>query len=275
MLILSLIKGTSRDFALQANNPDGTPAVSLFLATDAITSRVWPGENQPTLLAPTTTWISAPLGTFQVTFNDADTQALEFGQYRIQTTAARGGRTAVLLDAFLQVTPAPGAATARPTYGPFSDMVKYARWITNLQDPDDLEGFADQRADAREWLDNIILLNYRGASLGRFGAHSQAAFGWGWAGPRRSLIPSQWLQTALAANQLLVRPQVLRIVAFRAIAETCLGQLGKGGDYASFGARFRQAADAECCSLRAELDVNNDGLAEFAIPITTASTLYT
>ncbi|HMB08847.1 MAG TPA: hypothetical protein VKP69_34610 [Isosphaeraceae bacterium] len=275
MLMLSLIKGTSRDFPLQANNPDGTPAGGVFLGSDAIASRVWRGDAQPTLVAPATAWLSAPLGTFQVAFGDADTQALECGQYRIQTTAARAGRTAVLLDAWLRLSAAPGAAASRPTYGPSSDLVKYAKWIANLQDPDDLEGFADQRADAREWLDHIILLNDRGSSLGGFGAHSRAASAWGGAGPRRALVPSPWLRAALAADQLIVRPQVLRIVAFRAIAEVCLGQLGKGGDYASYGAMFRQAADSECCGLRAEIDTNNDGRPELAIPITTASTLYT
>ena len=289
MLILSLIKGTSRDFVLQANNDDGTPATSVFLGTDTITSRVWRGDDQPTLVSPTTTWVSATAGTFQVTMNDADSSTLEVGQFRIQTIAVRTGRTATVLDGFLDIKSAPGTATARPVYGTYQDMTKYAPWIQNLQTEDDLEGFADQRADAREWLDNIIVKNYRGSSLGQFGHHSMAAFAYGFSGPRRSLLLSQWLQDQLNGNTLLsggtytgpsggallIKPTTKRIVAFRAIAEVCMGMLGKGGDYPSWGAQFRRAADAECMAYTAEIDTNNDGRAEIGIPLSTGSTVYT
>lgn len=112
MLTLSMIKGTSRDFALQANNSDGTPALNLFLDTDTIASRVWRGDSQILLLSPASSWISASLGTFQVTFNDLDTSTFESGQYRIQTTAARTGRTAVILDGQIQITDAPGSVVS-------------------------------------------------------------------------------------------------------------------------------------------------------------------
>lgn len=289
MLILSLVKGTSRDFILQANNADGTPAVNIFLDADDRATRVWRGDDQPTLLTPATSWVSAALGTFQISFNNADTSALDVGQYRIQTTATRLGRTAVILDCFLAITAAPGAGLVRPVYGTFQDMTKFAPWIQNLQTEDDTEGFLDQRADAREWLDNLIVHNYRGSSLGQFGYHSMAAFAYGFTGPRRSLILSQWLQDQLNGNALLsggtytgpaggallIKPATKRLVAFRAIAEVCMGMLGKGGDYASWGVQFRRAADAECMAYTAEIDTNNDGRAEIGIPLGTSHTIYT
>lgn len=113
MLTLSLVKGTSRDFPLQANNPDGTPALNLFLSGDTLALKVWRGDSLAlvTVGSASVAWISAPLGTFQVTFNDADTSALEVAKYRIQVTAARSGRSAVLLDAYLDLTAAPGSET--------------------------------------------------------------------------------------------------------------------------------------------------------------------
>lgn len=297
-----MIKGSSRDFVLQANNSDGTAATNVFQSTDTVTSRVWRGDDQPTLLSlpflgtstsgvTGTSWVSATAGTFQLCFNDADTSGATFevGQYRIQTTAARGGRTAVILDCFLTIDSAPGSAASRPVYGTWQDMTKFAPWIQNLQTADDTEGFIDQRADAREWLDTIIVKNYRGSSLGQFGYHSMAAFAYGFTGPRRSLILSQWLQDQLNGNAvlsggtytgppggaLLIKPPTKRIVAFRAIAEVCMGMLGKGGDYASWGVQYRRAADAECLAYTAEIDTNNDGRAEIGIPLGTGNTLYT
>lgn len=111
MLQLQLVKGTSRDFVLQANAPNGSPAVGLFLGSDTITSRVWRGNDQTTILSPTTVWVSATDGTFQISINDTDTATFEVGQYRIQTLAARAGRTVVVLDAFLVLNLSPGTDT--------------------------------------------------------------------------------------------------------------------------------------------------------------------
>lgn len=316
MLVLSITSGSSKDFPLQVNNPDGTPNTS-FLNTDSFETRVWRGEDTAAILsfttagggAPTTTWINAATGQFQISFNDVDTVGYEVGQYRILTRAIRSGtpvRSAVVLDGFLSIMAAPGTTALRRTYGPFSDMVKYAKWITNLQDPNDIEGFVEQRADARDWLNSVILLNYRG-TVGSFESHSTAAFMWaGGSGIRRSVVTSRWLRDALEAvgqfagltnygptmtglyggissppnppmnvGALILRPEIRRVVAYKAISEVCLGYIGRGGDYASYGAMYRNAAEADLISARCELDINNDGLAEMAIPISTVQTLYT
>lgn len=307
MLVLSLVVGSSRDFVLQANNSDGTPAANLFTGGDTITSRVWRGDDQSTLLSPTTTWVSATAGTFMVTLNDADTATFEVGQYRIQSLASAGGRTTIILDAFLALDPAPGIAAVRPVYCTFADMTKLAPQVTNLQTPDDLEGFLDQRADAREWLNQIVLNNYRGAGMGLYEQHSWAAFSFSSGGPRRSLVPSRFLQDALYGigqfagltsggvpssgmysttpaafmpmvntnGALLIRPPVRKATAYKAISEVYLGQLGKGGDYSSYGAMYRNAADAEVMNLRVELDINQDGMAEISVPLSTSNVFYT
>lgn len=296
MMEITVTKGTSRDCLLQAKNPDGTDAINVFLDNDPLVSRVWRGEDQSVLVVLSTVWYNpangnadASAGIFKIVINDTDTSTLEVGQYRIQTTTTRFGRTAVLMDAFFGVTSAPGSSTLRPVYASFSEMIRTAPWIQNLQTETDLEGFATERANAREWLDNIIVHNYRGASVGRFETHSMAAFTFGFSGQRRTSILSQWLKDLLAGDMtlsggvyqgppggaLLITAQTKRIVTYRSIAEVAMGMLGKGGDYAAWGVQFRNAANSECLSYTAELDTNNDDKAEIAIPLATSSVLYT
>lgn len=104
MITLQLTRGSSRDFLLQANNPDGTPATNIFLSSDTLSTNVWSGDGTTVLLnlanGTGTTWVSATNGTFQITFNNADTAttwalaptiSVTTDTYRIQTTATRGG----------------------------------------------------------------------------------------------------------------------------------------------------------------------------------------
>lgn len=110
MIVLQLVKGTSRDFTLQAVNLDGSPATNIFLAIDVLSTSVWEGDTTVVLLSPTTTWVDAPNGIFQISFNNIDTSGTTpiAGVYRIQTTATRSGRSAVVLNAQLQLSAAPG-----------------------------------------------------------------------------------------------------------------------------------------------------------------------
>lgn len=108
VLTLQIKQGTSRDFQLQATNLDGTPAINLFQVTDVLLTNIWSGDGTLVLLAPTTTWINATQGQFQISLNNVDTATLVSDVYRIQTTATRSGRSAALFDGRLQVTSAPG-----------------------------------------------------------------------------------------------------------------------------------------------------------------------
>lgn len=127
ILILQLVQGTSRDFQLQAANPDGTPAINIFQNTDVLQTNVWSGAETRTLLSPVTTWISPPLGTFQITFLNADTANITPDTYRIQTTATRSSRSVILVDGQLQLTSAPGSLV-------LADLITQDYLQTNLQD---------------------------------------------------------------------------------------------------------------------------------------------
>lgn len=112
ILTLTVIQGTSRDFVLEAENPDGTPVSNTFLDTDTLSTTVWSGDGTVALLSPTTIWVASSLGQFQITFNNADTLSLPPDTYRILTTATRFGRSAAILDGRLQVISSSGTATS-------------------------------------------------------------------------------------------------------------------------------------------------------------------
>jgi hypothetical protein len=111
-LTLSLPIGTARDFPFQAINPDGTGAEDIFESGDTLATVVWPGDGLASILTPTTTWIDAPSGMFQISFNDSDTSSLLASTYRIMTTATRSGRSASLLPrgSKLRLVDVPGSS---------------------------------------------------------------------------------------------------------------------------------------------------------------------
>lgn len=129
ILTLTVIQGTSRDFLLESNNPDGSPASNTFLDTDTLSTTVWSGDGTVSLLSPTTVWTTANLGQFQITFNNADTASLTPDTYRILTTATRFGRSAAILDGRLQVLSSAGTATS-------TDLVTQDYLLSCLSDVD-------------------------------------------------------------------------------------------------------------------------------------------
>ncbi len=279
-LSLELIQGTSRDFPFQVQNPDGTAPVGVFLSTDTLTANVWAGNNETPLLTPAVTWISATNAQVQVSFQNADSASLAIGQYYLQAYATRAGsptRTTALLPAatVLSILAAPGTSfTPRPTYINITDIRKIAPWIDDLQVPDNNSGFDDQCADARDWLDEIVLRNYRGGNVSLLGYHGFALDAWYTGGGRRTSLTNRWLFQALAANQLLATPRVKTVCAYYALSRICESMITKAGQYTSLAARFRFEAEALLASTTVEIDVNGDGFGEVPINFSSTNTLW-
>lgn len=280
-LSLELVQGTSRDFPLQVNNPDGTPA-TIFLNTDTLTSSVWAGANETPLLTPATTWLNnnAPAGQIQVSFQNADSASLAFGIYFIQSFATRAGspnRTTALLPrgSTIEILAATGATfTARPTYISITDIRTIAPWIEDIQVPDSHTGFDEQCADARDWLDELVLRNYRGGNVSLLGYHGFALDAWYTGGGRRTSLANRWLKQVLAANQLLVTPRVKQVCAYYALSRICESMITKGAQYISLAARFRFEAESLLSSTTVEIDVNGDGFGEVPINFSSTNTLW-
>ncbi len=277
---LELVQGTARDFPFQVQNPDGTVPTGIFLSTDALTAKVWQGQNETPALTPAANWISAANAQYQVSFQNTDSAGLAYGVYYLQAFATRAGtpaRTTALLPVgtALTILAAPGAAfTARPTYINALDIRKIAPWIDDLTTPDNDTGFDNQCADARDWLDELVLRNYRGGNVSLLGYHGFALDAWYTGGGRRTSLTNRWLFAALQQNQLLVTPRVRQLLAYFALSKICESMITKSGQYIALCSRFRFEAESLLASTVVEIDVNGDGFGEVPINFSSTNTLW-
>ncbi|MGZ3299326.1 MAG: hypothetical protein ACXWO1_00630 [Isosphaeraceae bacterium] len=278
-IAVELVQGTARDFPFQVTNPDGTVPTGIFTVTDVLTAKVWTGSNEVPLLTPTASWISAPNATYQVSLQNTDSSSLAWGIYYLQAYATRAGtppRTTALLPrgTSLEIIAAAKTDTPRPTYIGIADLRKIAPWIEDLQVPDSSEGFHDPCADSRDWLDELVVRNYRGGNVSLLGYHGMALDAWFTGGGRRTSLSNRWLLSCLAANQLLVTPRVKNVCAYYALSRICESMLTKGSQYAMLAARFRLEAESLLVSTTVELDVNGDGHGEIPVSFSSTNSLW-
>jgi hypothetical protein len=279
-IALELVQGTARDFPFQVNNPDGTTPTGIFLSTDVLTASVWAGLNEESLLTPAASWISATNAQYQVTLQDTDSSSLAIGTYYLQAYATRvvSGvtRTTALLPrgTSLEILGTPLTAVPRPTYISIVNLRTIAPWIDDLQAPNSTSGFDDACADSRDWLDEMVLRNYRGGNVSLLGYHGFALDAWYTGGGRRTSLTNRWLYAALASNQLLVKPRVIQVCSYYALSRICESMITKGGMYAMLAARYRLEAESLLASTTIEIDVNGDGFGEVPINFSSTNTLW-
>ncbi|OJW20448.1 MAG: hypothetical protein BGO49_04365 [Planctomycetales bacterium 71-10] len=275
-IALTVPRGASlvRDFV--AADYDGD-AVSVFLASDALSATLWPGgSTAPIAGGPTASWLDAPSGTWRLSLAAAASAALEPGRYRLRATATRGDAVAALLDGTLEVTPSPVAdATASiAPYGSYELMVEEAPWLAHLQARDDQARFLRQRVKARNWLDAIVAANYRAGGLGIYGEHSAAALAWGV--PRRPLGPSTIVLDWLAADRLLVTPQVALACTYKAVELVARAQVGVNPQHAGRAGWYSRLAEDELDGMSSvAIDLDGDGRPDLYIPLAATNTLFT
>jgi len=78
----------------------------------------------------------------------------------------------------------------------------------------------------------------------------------------------------VTTSSLMLRPQVIRMVAYKAIGILGLSQVGVNNQLAALGAYFESRASAEIGSYMAEVDLNGDGIADLAIPLGVSNTRF-
>lgn len=153
-------------------------------------------------------------------------------------------------------------------------MRNIAPWIDDLQAPQNDTGFDNQLADARCYVDELILRNYRGGNVSLLGYHGFALDAWYTGGGRRTSLTNRWLFAALQSNQLLVTQRVIDICSYYALSRICESLITKSGQYISLAARFRYEADSLASSTTFEIDVNGDGFGEVPINMSSTNTLW-
>lgn len=280
-LTLQVMQGAARDFLLQAaSGTNSTPwsdtNPSPFLSGDTLAANIWAGQDQPSLLSIAPTWVDVAAATYLVSLSNAQTVGLDAGIYRIRVTATRAGRSALLLDGRLEILQAAGTANPIPVYGTLQDMLLYCSWIQDLQADQDDAGFLTQRGRARSWVDDALVDRFKFRSMSpQFGDPGTFPY---FMGLPIDTLPTKYLRDILAANTgvggstaLIVTPTVKEAVSRMAIHYVLADQLSKNPElpYARLASHMAAAAGSCLRSLRAEIDLNGDGLGDYIVNMST------
>lgn len=240
-----------------------------YLDSDVLACKAWPGDDRPAVFSPAVAWTDAPTCKFKLSVAEADTLAAGPGRLRLLTTATRDGRTFAVALAGLTITAAPGEALEPPSYCTAEDLRNQCSWIDQIADvAQDQTGFAQQRGEAREWLDGLIL-NHRPAAGGYFPNFPDVPT-WGAVG----LLEDPWLRAILDAGGLVLTGprgrKAVRICACYALALIFRTKCAPDSKFAGFAAEFERRAQKLAKTAIVEIDTNGDGLADMPVPLCNA-----
>jgi hypothetical protein len=284
--ILFADQNSDGDWTVTALDSAGQP-VTVFASNDALECTVWQGADSAALFHPTAAWISAPVGTIALSVTAAQTAVITPGVYPLEITALPHATALRLpiLDAWFQVGPRPGSALQPPVYGTYQDLVDYGggAWIETLRQKEGLANFVRERSRARGYLDSLICRKFR-PWAGRTVHWSETTI----VGPpdaRNPIIrdylaadyqtPSSPLPVVLTAGQtvLMVTDNIREIVALKALEMICRQRISLEADdkFLSRAAYFQALCRNRALCTSAELDINQDGIADYAFNLGIAS----
>lgn len=267
-LNLDLRAGTSRAWNLQVENPDGSIPTGVFLDSDVLAAKLWAGSTLAPIVTkapPAIAWIDSANAQFVIDWYPADTAGLAAGIYYVAAQATRGTDVADLLPrgSTITITVGPGTDAARRSYITAVDLRKLAPWLDDIQGPAAETGFADQCADASDWLDENILRNYPGGYVSLLGEHGTALASWAGTGATLSSLRNPWILQLLAggpavantAGGLIVTTRTRQVLANYALHLVAEGMLTRG-PYAALSARYLARANQLLVGYTAELSTN-------------------
>lgn len=272
--VLEVISGATLSRVITLLDENNQP-VTTYSADAALVCEAWSGDNQDTAFVLGSQWLDPASGTLIVSATAAQTTAWPNTFYRLLLTITEADIVKKGLVGFLRIQPAPVDRTAAiPVYCTFDDVLRYAPWIMDLvtTDPSMQSDLAEQRGRARSWLDEVILQRDRPNDRYLWGVSPTSPYfspRWGY-GLYGDIIGNPWLRDQLAADKLIVRPQVVELTAKKTIAYVCEPQLGKAGGedgtpYQTLARRYHASAGALLSGLVAEIDLSNpkDGIADY------------
>lgn len=263
--MLDAVAGEDFGRTQQLRNTDGTP-FTLFAGSETFACSLWPGDDQaPITPAPTAAWVSAPLGTYRISYPRAATLALAPGRYRLLVEVVAGGLTFPAFVGGLRVAGRPGSASPFKGYCTVADMRKQYAKIESLMDPDsDVTGFGEQIQEARDWIERLGQRHYRvGVAVDPYRFVALADGLW------RTGRDNVWLKGQFDADALIVTRDVRTAAACYACSLVLLAQADskEAENYRRAGRRLAITADALASLLTLQLDTNGDGTADVAISL--------
>lgn len=289
MSVLSIVKGFDADRKLQVRDATGlafapTTNPCPFDGTESLSATLWPGGSLASLFSPTVTWVDYTTATYQVSFTAASTAALSPGTYRLQVTAARGGKTGVIGNLSVTVTAAPGSDTPPLTFTTINDLLLYCPWITDLLDDGEESLFYAEQARATNHLVDVLSMAYKqqpmrlispvggsGTYLPYWGSIDQPSL-WFYqqlvplvpsSTPPANMIyrtstPANWIRPTIS-TALQLKDEVVEICAKWAIAYVLKSQIGRNTEkeWQGLAANFLNDARSLFLSRRFEFDMSN------------------
>jgi hypothetical protein len=267
--VLSVRIGTDKKWGVQATSFDPSTGVYTpvaFSPSDTPECTVWQGADSPALFQPTATWVNAPQGELQLSVGNAQTTQGMEGIYplEITVTTAAGGLKVDVLDGWLQLVGSPGTAMLPPVYCTYQDMVDFGggSWLEALRRKNGFVQFTRERARARSYLDTIVVKKFR-PWAGRTIHWSETTI----VGPPDARNPV--ILGYLAANALMVTDDVIEICALKALELVCRQNvtLEDSDKMATRANYFCAQCRRRVLTTAAELDINNDGLADYAFSL--------
>lgn len=250
---VTLAQGADRTWLSTISDEDGP--IEEYTRGNPLTAELSRGDNQPVLATPAVVWTTPP--GFRLTVTRANTAALEAGIYQLRGFVGEpGGVRKLFLDVRLRIFAGPGTEEEGRSYCTADQIATYFSGLDDLIGDGDETGFAEQRADASSWIDDILLAHWNGD-------------------------PS-WLRDKLDAGGLVVTPKVVRIAALKAISIVLGDQLadaqavaaGRQSARQQAGIGFARQASSLVRMLVAEIDTNADGRADILVDCSTIRTRY-
>jgi len=273
--VVQLPAGGELAVAFVVEDTAGSPVAGVFGPGDVLQAVAWPGGGQPATFRPTASWVDAAAGKARLLFRGPQTADVPPETYRLRVTVRHGGGDYLLHEGAVELMERPGSEPAMPTYVSHAKCREIAPWIDLCFDPrKHLSGFLRERATARTAFDAILERHYRNGAFGEFEQHSAAALAWAGGGGRVSPLPSALLRQWLAADKLLVTPQVELINAYLAVAEIGRQQIGSNNVFAAQGQYCADMARSLIANCTAEIDLNGDGVGEVPINLGCSNTLF-
>ena len=209
--------GDSQTYQITIFSGSNPPAAltGQYAGTETLTPYVWEGSSSAVdagVLTPA--WISGTGGTTSCVVNGGATASLAAGFYRIRLDVTYGGQQSPYYYGWLSLLPIPGSTVDPPTYCAFTDLTdKAGDWLPALQQKTGESNFAYERGRARSWLDEIIVGRSRVYAY-MFDLNYATIYGSFPFGPVES--PDSVMMGYLAANDLIVRPRTIEVVAYKA-----------------------------------------------------------
>jgi len=260
---------------------DAGGAAVAFAAADAPEAVAWQGSDSAALFSPEISWDDATAGTLTLTVTHAQTADLSPGVYPLEITAVISGtgQRIPILDCWLELTDTPGTRATPPVYTTLQDLIDFGggAWLQTLRQTEGLSNFTRERSRARLWLDTLIVKKFRPWS-GRTIHWSETSI----IGPpdaRNPVLrdylaadytPGVILPTGytLAAGEtvLMVTEDTKEIVSLKALELICRQRvtLDDKDKFLTRAGYFGRLCRNKVLSYTAELDINGDGLADYA-----------